>query len=233
MYLQRAKRTTVNASILTSRPTKGSSNSETETASVVDIQGNEGKAEKNEEKGISIEEASEEGIKSVINFLKDKIPELKVKVMKINVSDEVIEDAESVKQFMQEDDEKTQPSEASEDEADDLDKIHPDKVALGEGSNTEEDPNLDMKLFIGGVLHNKEDTSSKDDHTRQPAEIRDMEKNSFILHVPVRSQDHDSGENKVSKVKVAAIAAEGVSELMPSEVAKAFWNADKVSPKVR
>ncbi|RVX18644.1 Protein EXECUTER 2, chloroplastic [Vitis vinifera] len=233
VYLQRAKGSTANPTSLTSRPTKGSSSSETETASVVDIQGNEGKTEKREEKGISIEGATEEGIKSVINFLKDKIPELKVKVMKINVPDEVIEDGDSVKQFMQEDDEKTQSSEDSEDEADDLDKIQPDEVALGGGSNTAEDgQNLDMKLFIGGVLHNKEDTSSKDDYVRQPAEIRDMERDSFVLHVPVRSQDHDIGENKVSKVKVAAIAAQGISELMPSEVAKAFWSADKVSPKV-
>ena len=39
----------------------------------------------------------------------------------------------------------------------------------------------------------------------QPAEIRDIERDSFVLHVPVRSQDHDFGENKVSKVKVAAV----------------------------
>ena len=44
----------------------------------------------------------------MINFLQDKIPELKVKVIKINVADEVIEDGDSMKQFMQEDDDKTQ-----------------------------------------------------------------------------------------------------------------------------
>ena len=38
----------------------------------------------------------------------------------------------------------------------------------------------------------------------QPAEIRDMERDSFVLHVLVRSQDHDIGENNASKVKVAA-----------------------------
>ncbi|XP_034679756.1 protein EXECUTER 2, chloroplastic-like [Vitis riparia] len=70
--------------------------------------GNGGKIERSEKKGISIEGATEEGIKSVINFLKDKIPELKVKVIKINVPDEVIEDGDSMKQFMQEDDDKTQ-----------------------------------------------------------------------------------------------------------------------------
>ena len=54
-------------------------------------------------------------------------------------------------------------------------------------------------------MHNKEDTFFKDDYVRQPTEIRDIERDSFVLHVPVRSQDHDFGENKVSKVKVAAV----------------------------
>ena len=161
--------------------------------------------ERREKKDISIEGTTKERIKSVINFLKDKIPELKFKVMENNVPDEVIEDGHSVKQFMQENDVKTQSSEDSEDEADDLDKIQLDEVALGGYSNTTKDyQNLDMKLFIDGVLHNKEYTSSKDDYVHQPAEIRDMERDSFVLHVLVRSQDHDIGENNASKVKVAA-----------------------------
>lgn len=67
---------------MTFRCKKGPSTSETETASAVDIQGSEGKIEKREEKGISIEGATEEGIRSVMNFLKDKISELTFKVIK-------------------------------------------------------------------------------------------------------------------------------------------------------
>lgn len=37
----------------------------------------------------------------------------------------------------------------------------------------------------------------------------------------------------MSKVKVAALEAHGVSELMLFEVAKAFWSVAQVSPKVR
>lgn len=53
-----------------------------------------------------------------------------------------------------------------------------------------------------------------------------------MLHIPGRGLDLDAAENKVPKVKVAALAAQGVSELMPADVAKAFWGVDKVSPKV-
>ncbi|XWS37475.1 hypothetical protein CRYUN_Cryun19dG0046100 [Craigia yunnanensis] len=232
VYLQRAKGSSMNSSSSSAKPTKSPSTSEVENASVIDVQGNEAKAERSDEKGINIEGATEEGIKSVINFLKNKIPGLKVKVMNVDVSEEVIVN-DSVEQLMQEDDEKTASTENSEDETNDLEEIQPDGVALGEGSNpAEESKDLDMKLFIGGLVHNNEDTPTKDEYVRLPADIKDLERDSFLLHVPKRSLDNDTGESKASKVKIAAIAAQSVSELMPPDVAKAFWSSDKASSKV-
>ncbi|THG16052.1 hypothetical protein TEA_005587 [Camellia sinensis var. sinensis] len=185
VFLQQAKSLTHSTSSLSnSKPTQGPITSETEDASIVDINRNEVKAEKSEGKSINVEGATEEGITSVINFLKDKIPELKLKVMKINVIEEVIEDADALKQLIQEDSENT-PGKDSDDETNNL----IDGVI-------EDGKNLDMKVFIGGILRNIEDTSTKDEF------------------------------------KVASIAAKGVSELMPSDVAKAFWSADKLSPNV-
>lgn len=233
VYLQRAKGNSTNSSS-PSKLTKDPSTSEGENGSIVDIQENEGKSERTEEKGTNIEGATEEGIKSVINFLKEKIPGLKVKVMNIDVSEEVIKDSDSVKQLMQEDNEKTGSTENSEDGVGNLDEIQPDEVTLGGDSDASEDEkDLDMKLFIGGVVHNNEDAPAKEEYVRLPAEIKDMERDSFVLHIPGRSLDHDAGESKVSRVKVAALAAQGVSELMPPDFAKAFWSADKVSSKVR
>lgn len=232
--MQRAKGNSTNSKISPFKPAKSQLTSEVENASVGDAEGSNSKADKSEEKGINIEEATEEGIKSVINFLKDKIPGLKVKVMNVNVTEEVIEDGDSVKQLMQEDDKKAGSDENSEDEVSNLDEVQPDEVTLGEGSDTiEDEKDLDMKLFIGGVVHNDEDTATKDEYVRHPAEIKDMEKDSFVLHIPSRNLSYDTRENKVSKVEVAAVAAQGVSELMPPDVAKAFWGSDKVSSKVR
>ncbi|KAM1340171.1 hypothetical protein ACFX2H_038608 [Malus domestica] len=233
VYLHQPKGSSTNSSVTPSKPEKGSSTSELENATLVDVQKNEGKAESSEEKGLNIEGATEEGIKSVLNFLKKKIPGLKVKVMDVDIAKEVIEDDNSANQLMQENSVSSDSDENSEDEVDNLDEIQPDEVTLGEGSNTTEDEkDLDMKLFIGGVVHNNEDASSKDEYVRRPAEIKDVEKDSFVLHIPGRSLDHDTRESKASKFKVAALAPKSAAELMPSEVAKAFFNSDKLSSKM-
>lgn len=237
VFMQRAKASNSKAPAPSnSSSTKGTSMADIENASVIDVKVNEDKPGKNDEKSINFEGATEDGIRSVINFLKDKIPELKIKdlkVMKVDV-EEVIEDSDTVNQLMQDDDdEKTTSDEDSEDETTDLDDPQSDRIVVGPNSDaTDDTKSLEMKLFVGGVLHNREDTSSKDELVRVPAEIEEMEKDSFVLHVPIKSHDHDSEESIASKVKVAAIASQGVSELMPPDVAKALWSSDKVSRKV-
>ncbi|CAN1154538.1 Protein EXECUTER 2, chloroplastic [Linum perenne] len=205
--------------------------SEVESALEGNVKKNEVKQEETDEKGINIEGATEEGIKSVINFLKDKIPGLKVNVMNLNVTGEVAEDDDSMKQLIQDEDENTVSNDDSEDESEKLEEIQPDGVSLvGSSDSSEDGKDLDMKLFIGGVVH--EDNPVKDDYSRVPAEIKDVEKDSFVLHIPRRFLDYDNSDSKPSKLKVAAIAAKGVTELMPPDVAKAFWGGDKLSSKV-
>ncbi|KAJ1384458.1 hypothetical protein SESBI_42525 [Sesbania bispinosa] len=229
VYLRRSKGNSM--SNPSSTTAKSPSKPEVENASSVEVQEHEEKVERNDEKNSSIEGATEEGIKSVINFLKEKIPGLKVKVMNINVEEEVAEDNDSIKQLIDEDSNKTSSSENPEDEVNNLDE--PAGVTLeGDGDASEEEKDLDMKLFIGGVVHNNEDIAAKDEFIRLPAEIKDMERDSFILHIPRRNLDYDRREDKIPNIKVAALAAQGVSELMPPDVAKAFWSSDKVSSKV-
>ncbi|CAL1367609.1 unnamed protein product [Linum trigynum] len=229
----RAKASSKNSTTSPPKSVKPST-AEVESVSDGDVEQNEVKEEATDEKGVNIEGATEEGIKSVINFLKDKIPGLKVKVMNVNVTEEVAaEDDDALKQLIQNEDEKAVSNEDSEDESEKLEEIQSDGVSLVSSSESSEDgKDLDMKLFIGGVVHNNEDTPTKDDYSRVPAEIKDVEKDSFVLHIPERILDYDNADSKPSKLKVAAIAAKGVSELMPSDIAKAFWGADKVSSKV-
>ncbi|XP_020230293.1 protein EXECUTER 2, chloroplastic [Cajanus cajan] len=205
-------------------PAKGPSKPEVENASSVEVDEHEEKVERNDEKNSNIEGATEEGIKSVINFLKEKIPGLKVKVMNVNVEEEATEDNE-------EDSNKTGSSENHEEVVNNLDE--PDGVTLErDGDATEEEKDLDMKLFIGGVVHNNEDTPVKDEFIRLPAVINNMEKDSFVFHFSSKNLDYGIKDDKVPDIKVAALAAQGVSELMPPDVAKAFWSSDKVSSKV-
>jgi hypothetical protein len=227
VYLHRQKGKSVVSPSSTSKSKKSQSSSKVESASVVDLQEADVKTETNDEKGLNIEGATEEGIKSVINFLKEKIPGLKVKIMNVNVTEEMMEENDAVKQLIQEDEEETSSEENLENEENDVEEIHSDdEVSIAKGDSKD----LDMKLFLGGVVHN-EDEPSKDDFVRIPADIKELEKDSFLLHIPGRSLDQDSGNSKVTKVKVAAIAAQSVSELMPPDLAKAFLVNDKISPK--
>ncbi|KAL3835191.1 hypothetical protein ACJIZ3_009927 [Penstemon smallii] len=224
VFLKQIKGNSSTSISSTDKSTKKPSAGEIENASVVDVKLEENEGEKIEGKSIDLEGAAEEGIKNVIKFLKEKIPELNFKVMRVNVTEDITKD--TVRQIIEEDNENT-TSEDTEKEASDIDNNQADEVADGE---TMED---DTKLYIGGVLHNKEATSStKDEFVRVPADIKDMEKDSFVLHIPKSYQDNDTEESVAANFKVASSAAKGFSELMPSDVAKAFWGADKVSSKI-
>ncbi|KAL1810318.1 hypothetical protein ACET3Z_027308 [Daucus carota] len=235
VFLKRIKgSTTKSTRSPTSKSTKLPSEDDEDT-SVVDVEVNEDKPEKGNEKSMTFEGVTEDGLRSVINFLKDKIPELKVKVTYVDESDdEVIEDSDSLKQIMEENDENSVLVESSEDESSNLDDIQPDQFSLGGAGNAVEDEkNLDMmKLFVGGILHNKEESPSKDEYMRVPGEIKDMERDSFLLHVPVGKLGRNDSANFLPNEELAAISAKGASDLMPPDVAKAFFGANKVSPRV-
>ncbi|XP_028778329.1 protein EXECUTER 2, chloroplastic [Neltuma alba] len=229
VYLRRAKGNSMSNS--PSVPEKSPSKPEVENVPPVEVQEHEEKVERSDEKSSTIEGATEEGIKNVINFLKEKIPGLKVKVMNISVEEEGTEDSDPVKQLMEEESNKTSIDENPEEDVNNLDE--PDEVTLqGDSDASGDEKDLDMKLFIGGVVHTNEEAPAKDEFTRLPAEIKDSQRDSFVLHIPRRNLDYDIRENKLSNIKVAAVATQGVSELMPTDVAKAFWSSDKVSSKV-
>ncbi|KAL3642451.1 protein of unknown function (DUF3506) [Castilleja foliolosa] len=231
VFLKTIKGNSANSSSSSDKSTKGPSVGETENSSVIDVKLEDSEVEKGEIKSIDLEEAAEEGLKSVINFLKEKIPELKVKVMKVDVTEDITDD--TTKEFIEEENE-NKTSEDKDEEASDVDSDQPDRFSsLGDSETMGSESDLDIKMYIGGVLHNKEDSVTKDEFVRVPAEIENLERDSFVLHIPKRHQDNNDAEESVeTKVKVAAIAAQGVAELMPPEVAKAFWSSDKVSPKV-
>ncbi|KAK6123374.1 hypothetical protein DH2020_042875 [Rehmannia glutinosa] len=182
-FLKPIKGNSANSSSSSDKSAKGPSVGETQNASVIDVKLEENEVEKGEGKSIDLEGAAEEGIKSVINFLKEKIPELKVKVMRVDVTEDITED--TVKQFIEEDNE-NQTNEDIKEEATDIDSNQPDRVAAqGDSDTMEDESNLDMKLYIGGVYG----------------------EDSFVLHIPKRYQDNEPEENVAAKVKVAAVAA--------------------------
>ncbi|WZZ45758.1 protein EXECUTER 2, chloroplastic [Brassica napus] len=199
-----------------------SSNASAESPSIIDAGGSEVKADKKKDKLLNAEEPTEERIQNVIKFLKDKIPGLKLmKVMDVELPDEEIigsddDLVELVGEVIEE-------AGSADDEEDD--------DSIEESADNGKD--LNPKVFIGGVLHSTEDSSIDDELVRVTADITDNERDSFTLHVPGRRKsDVDTRKDRVSKEQVTALAAQGLSDLMPPEVAKAFWGSERPSLKV-
>ncbi|MQL78522.1 hypothetical protein Taro_010953, partial [Colocasia esculenta] len=180
-------------------------------------------------------ETSEEGLKTVLNFLKDRFPGFKVKAVEANGLEKINVDAESSEQLEKEeedDDDKVTPVENSKDETSILNDEQPEAAPSGPDTDmTDESGNASVKPFIGGV-HNREDILSRP-YARLPAEIKDVRRDSFILHILGGSVKFDTEESKASKKhKVAAIVAQMAQDLILPELAKASWSVDKATSKV-
>ncbi|KAG2596209.1 hypothetical protein PVAP13_5KG147300 [Panicum virgatum] len=203
------------------------SDSVTEEASTdTTVKGSEDVEEKEQDVG-SNKDSSVEGLKSVLNFFKSRIPEFKVQVINVDVSEETELAANSSEELAQDDVKSTSENSLEEPTAEELEQ----EEDVSEEDMDEESKSTEVKLFISGVVHNKEDAGAKS-YVRVPAEINNMEKDSFELYIPGKGSDQDLAETKAAKQKVADMAAKLASELMPSDVAKALWGTTKSSSKI-
>jgi len=189
------------------------------------VKGSEDVEEKEQDVG-SNKDSSVEGLKSVLNFFKSRIPEFKVQVINVDVSEETELAANSSEELAQDDVKSTSENSLEETTAEELEQEEDVSEDMDEESKSTE-----VKLFISGVVHNKEDAGAKS-YVRVPAEINNMEKDSFELYIPGKGSDRDLAETKAAKQKVADMAAKLASELMPSDVAKALWGTTKSSSKI-
>lgn len=226
------------SSTITEGPAKVENESSSESSAISDsvteeantdatVKGNENVEEKEQDVGSS-KDSSVEGLKSVLNFFKSRIPEFKVQVINVDVSEETELAANSSEELVQ-DDVKSTPENSMEEPTTE-EKLEQEEDVPEEDMD-EESKSTEVKLFISGVVHNKEDTGAKS-YVRIPAEINNMEKDSFELYIPGKGSDRDLAETKAAKQKVADMAAKLASELMPSDVAKALWGTTKSSSKV-
>jgi len=130
--------------------TKCATKSEVENESSVEIQEHEEKAEKNDEVSSSIEEASKQGIKIVLYFLKDKIPGLQISIMNINAEEEGAEDSN-----------KTTSSKNTEEEVNNMD-VHNEGIIEADNDASADEKDLGMNHSVVGVVSGENDTPVKD-----------------------------------------------------------------------
>ncbi|KAL6627569.1 hypothetical protein ACP70R_031295 [Stipagrostis hirtigluma subsp. patula] len=223
-------------STITEDPAKLETESSSESSAISDsvteeantdttLKGNEDVEEK-EQDVASTKESSVEGLKSVLNFFKSRIPEFKVQVINVDVPEETELAASSSEEIVQDDVKSTSENSSEEPATEEL-----QQEDVPEEDMDEENKSTEVKLFISGVVHNKEDAGAKS-YVRVPAEINNLEKDSFELYIPGKGSDQDLAETKAAKQKVADMAAKLASELMPSDVAKALWGTTKSSSKI-
>lgn len=191
------------------------------------LKGDEDVEDKEQDVG-NAKDSSVEGLKSVLNFFKSRIPEFKVQVINVDVSEEAELASDSSEELVQ-DDVKSTSENSLEDST--TEELQQDDVPDGDSDSAEDSKSTEMKLFISGVVHNKEDAGAKS-YVRVPAEINNLEKDSFELYIPGKGSDRDLADTKAAKQKVADMAAKLASELMPSDVAKALWGTTKSSSKI-
>ncbi|KAM3198701.1 hypothetical protein ACQJBY_073705 [Aegilops geniculata] len=191
------------------------------------LKGNEDVEEKAQDTGRT-KESGVEGLKSVLNFFKSRIPEFKVQVINVEVPEEAELVADSSEELVQDDIKSTSESSLEEPSAEEFQE---EDVSDGDSDSNDESKGPEVKLFISGVVHNKEEAGAKS-YVRVPAEINNLERDSFELYIPGKGSDRDLSETKAAKQKVADMAAKLASELMPSDVAKALWGTTKSSSKI-
>jgi hypothetical protein len=119
----------------------------------------------------NISEKPEEAIERLVSFLKEKIPSFKVQVLNNSMSEEIKIDMELVQIEEEEDEEEDENNELEQEEVEDDDEenyigedsgdeirdLNQDTSEIGPDAEKESDK---VKLFIGGVLHNREDISN-------------------------------------------------------------------------
>ncbi|CAD6239264.1 unnamed protein product [Miscanthus lutarioriparius] len=225
------------SSTITESPAKVENESSSESSAISDsiteeantdtpVKGNEDAEEKEQDVGSS-KDSSVEGLKSVLNFFKSRIPEFKVQVINVDVSEETELAANLSEELAQDDVKSTPESSLEEPTTEELEQ----EEDVPEEDMDEESKSTEVKLFISGVVHNKEDAGAKS-YVLSSSEINNMEKDSFELYIPGKGSDRDLAETKAAKQKVADMAAKLASELMPSDVAKALWGTTKSSSKI-
>ncbi|KAM0857905.1 hypothetical protein ACQ4PT_048149 [Festuca glaucescens] len=173
-------------------------------------------------------ESGVEGLKSVLNFFKSRIPEFKVQVINVDVPEETELVADSSEELVQDDVKSTSESSLEEPSTEEFQE---EDASDGDSDLNDDNKSPEVKLFISGVVHNKDDAGAKS-YVRVPAEINNLERDSFELYIPGKGSDRDLAETKAAKQKVADMAAKLASELMPSDVAKALWGTTKSSSKI-
>ncbi|KAH9290620.1 hypothetical protein KI387_034737 [Taxus chinensis] len=165
----------------------------------------------------------------VLNYLRDRIPGIKFKILKVIAPEGVEMDTKIFEQLIQESEEEKDESdsdESSEDETKIEGDLQDGKETIGDANFTEKQKETPFKLVIGGVLPSSSEDKASRVAVRVPARIEYKGRDSFIFH-PKENDDQEPAVIDEPDMKVATIAAQSSADLGVSDVVKALWKAKK------
>ncbi|KAH7290520.1 hypothetical protein KP509_30G051700 [Ceratopteris richardii] len=170
----------------------------------------------------------DDGLNGIINFIKDRIPDVKLKVFRViaqngedipKIVEQILEEVEA-----RENDATKKGNEAISEE-----------MKNNSGDDDEEVQELQreipIRLVVGGTLQNtSEDKFSKVPMRRQ-ARIENQNKDHFLLHID-EFPEPVSAKESLSLSKAATVTKTIDPTDLPSEISKVVSNLDKVPVKV-
>uniref|UniRef100_A0A0D6R2Q9 Uncharacterized protein n=1 Tax=Araucaria cunninghamii TaxID=56994 RepID=A0A0D6R2Q9_ARACU len=177
----------------------------------------------------------DDGLNRVLNFLRDRIPGIKFKILKVIAPEGTEMDTKMFEQLIQEDEEEkdeNNPDERSEDDIKIEGDLEDDKETAGDNNSEEERKEIPIKIVIGGVLQSSSEDKAPRIAVRVPAQIEYKGRDSFVFHLEENDNQEQAAGNEARDLKVATIATQASADLMPPDVAKVFWNVKKGRSKV-
>lgn len=177
----------------------------------------------------------DEGLSRILNFLKERIPDVKLKVFRViapnredipkiveQLLEEVVtqdnDDAKGLK-------EKEGPVEAGVQES--TGKVEDNKDSAEEGRK--ETP---VGVIVGGMLQSVSEERLSKVPTRVPARIECQSRDSFLFHIDDAMGQQASAKEPVPSWKVTTVTTQAAADLGPPDVTKVVWNLEKIPVKV-
>ncbi|XP_024401257.1 protein EXECUTER 2, chloroplastic isoform X3 [Physcomitrium patens] len=188
----------------------------------------------------------DEPLSKIMSFLKDRIPDVKLKVFKVIAPEGA--DAELpkiVEQLMEQEDSSSSKQQDLSEASTSNTNINSatEKKGLGSkfpldgkipvGGIGEDEKEMSIRLVVGGVLQNNIDSEPSKLPVRVPARIEHKGQNAFTFHIEdTGSTPAGAAPSKELSYKMATIASQAPTDLMADDVAKVLWNVETVPVKV-
>eukprot|EP00249_Psilotum_nudum_P023065 c28738_g1_i2 orf=628-2670(+) len=192
-------------------------------------------ASENDKDKLGDSDLTDEGLNRIMNFLKDRIPDVKLKIFRVispNGEDDI---PKFIDQLMEEVArlESENDNSAKDDSNNDL-NLEITLSAEGKDLVKDEQVESPMRLVVGGAMQGAAEDRIPRIPIRVPARIEYKTRDSFWFHISETSMQQQLAAPKepLPSWKVAAISTQAYEDLMPPDLAKVFWNVETVPVKV-